>query len=141
MSAPTSVSRYAAIAVAAALTLTGCTASEISSPVGEWVAIGDDHGALSINPDGTFVMTESSYNPLEYRHAENDFNATGTWQLAHDDTEVALDFESAAQGSDHVEPRLYFVPFRSGTLRFEDPEGTADIELRLTPTPSGGGGR
>ncbi len=133
MNGPTSVGRYAAIAFAAALTLTGCSSPQFSSPIGEWVAIGDDHGTLSINPDGTFVMTDASYNPLEYRPAENDFNATGTWQLAHNDSEVALDFESASQGEDDIEPRVYFVPFRSGTLRFEDPEGTADIELRLTP--------
>jgi hypothetical protein len=124
------------ITIAAVLALTGCAGPQITSPVGEWVAVNDDDGSLSIRPDGTFTMTDASFNPLQGRDADNDFNATGTWLTARDNAEIALDFEEASQGSRDVEPRIYFVPFRSGTLRFQDAEGLFDIEFRLVDETS-----
>ncbi|MEV8249600.1 hypothetical protein AB0O87_01585 [Microbacterium sp. NPDC076768] len=131
--------RYLAVAsivIAAVLALTGCTGPQLASPVGEWVAIDGDEGTLSIRPDGTFTMTDTSFNPLEGRDADSEFDATGAWLTARDDTEVALDFEEASPGSRDVEPRIYFVPFRSGTLRFQDAEGLFDIEFRLVDEAS-----
>ncbi|KYJ98950.1 hypothetical protein AUV07_08750 [Microbacterium sp. CH1] len=98
--------------------------------------MGGDEGTLSIRPDGTFTMTGASYNPLQGRDSDSDFNATGRWITAREGTEVALDFEEATQGPRDVEPRIDFVPFRSGTLRFQDAEGLFDIEFRLVGRPS-----
>ena len=52
------------ITIAATLALTGCAGPQITSPVGEWVAIDDDNGTLAIHSDGTFTMTDASFNPL-----------------------------------------------------------------------------
>lgn len=121
----------AAITIAAVLALTGCTTPQITSPIGEWVAVEDDHGVLTIRPDGTFTMTEVSFNPLQYRDADDDFNAAGTWRLIRDDTEIALDFEEASQGKWNVDPSGRAVPFSSGTIRFHDPDDVLDIKFRL----------
>lgn len=112
--------------------LAGCAGPPLSSPVGEWVAVDGDHGALSIKGDGTFEMTNASFNPLEYRDADDDFDATGTWRLARDDQELSLNFTTASQGDWKVEPSGFVVPFRSGSIHFFDPDETADIEFRLT---------
>ncbi|WP_146115364.1 hypothetical protein [Microbacterium sp. MYb62] len=119
------------ITIAAILALTGCAGPQITSPVGEWVAIEDDHGTLSIRSDGTFTITDASYNPLEDRDADNDFTATGAWRIVRDDAEVLFDFEEASEGNWDVEPSGIAVPFRSGTIRFHDPDDVLDIEFRL----------
>ncbi|OIJ32077.1 hypothetical protein [Microbacterium sp. LCT-H2] len=126
----------ASVTAIALLALTSCTGPQITSPVGEWVAIDGDEGTLSIHPDGTFTMIDASFNPLQGRDADSDFNARGRWLTARDDTEIAFDFEEASQGPRDVEPRIYFVPYRSGTLRFQDAEGLFEIEFRLVDEPS-----
>lgn len=115
----------------ATLALAGCAGPQISSPIGEWIAVDGDHGTLSINPDGSFVMTNASFNPLEHRDADDDFNASGNWSLARDDQELSIDFTTASQGDWKVEPGGFFVPFKSGFIRFSDPDQTVDIEFRL----------
>lgn len=121
----------ASITIAAVLALTGCAGLQITSPVGEWVAVDDDHGTLSIRPDGTFTITDASYNPLEDRDADNNFNATGTWRIFPDDTELSLVFTEASQGDSEVSRAGFDVPFRSGTIRFHDPDAVLDIEFQL----------
>jgi hypothetical protein len=126
----------ASITIAAILALTGCEGPQITSPVGEWAAADDDHGTLSIRSDGTFTITDASYNPLEARDADNDFNATGTWRIFPDDTELSLAFTEASQGDWDVSPAGFDVPFRSGTIRFHDPDDVLDIEFRLVDETS-----
>ncbi|MEV8249601.1 hypothetical protein AB0O87_01590 [Microbacterium sp. NPDC076768] len=124
------------ITIAVVLALTGCTGPQLASPVGEWVAIEDDYGTLSIHSDGTFAITDASYNPLEQRDADDDFNATGTWRIFPDDTELSLVFVEASQGDSDVSPAGFDVPFRSGTIRFHDPDDVLDIEFRLADETS-----
>ncbi len=119
------------VIIAAVISLTGCVGPEVTSPVGEWVAVDDDHGTLSIRPDGTFTITGASYNPLEDRDADNDFNAAGAWRIVRDNNDLLLDFEEASDGEWSVEPSGIVVPFRSGAIRFHDPDDVLGIEYRL----------
>lgn len=114
------------------LVLAGCTAGpQLTSPVGVWVAVGDDSGTLTIREDGTFTMTDASYNPIYAHDAYEDFNGAGTWALACGDTEVKLNFTEAAQGEWEAEPGGFAAPFRDGTIRFQDPDLVMGIEFRL----------
>ena len=120
------------VVLAAVLVLTGCSSPQLSSPVGEWVTVDGDHGTLSIRADGTFSMTDSSYNPLQYREADNDFDATGTWLMTPNNPDVKLNFKMATQGTMSVSPGGFDVSFNSGVIRLHDPDDVLDIEFRLT---------
>jgi len=121
-----------ATALAVAFGAMGCASGpQLTSPVGEWIAIDDDHGTLVIRENGTFTVTDASYNPIQARDAANDFNASGTWALVRDDAELSLDFKEARQGDFDVQPGGFFLSFTSGTIRFHDPDEVLDIEFRL----------
>ena len=123
----------AALAIAATLTLTGCTpAPELTSPIGVWRATGDDNGTLAINADGTFTITDASFDLIWSTDTDNNFHGNGTWRVASNDIEVILEFKEAANGDFPVEPTAPSADYTSGTIRFEDPEQTVDIEFRLT---------
>ncbi len=123
----------AVLALFVMLGLTGCThAPHITSPIGLWEAVGDDNGTLTINRDGTFTMTDASFNPLQYRDTQSDFRGSGAWRLSSDGEEVILRFLEATNAGFVVEPSARRPNFTSGTIRFEDPEQTASIEFRLT---------
>ncbi len=126
----------ASVTVAVALVLAGCAGPQLTSPVGEWGAVDNDHGVLSIRSDGTFTITDASFNPLEDRDADNDFNATGTWRVFPDEAELTLVFLEASQGDWDVSRASFDVPFRSGTIRFHDPDDVLDIEFRLVDEAS-----
>ncbi len=125
------------LALSSALCLVSCAPGpQLTSPVGEWVAIGDDSGTLVIREDGTFNVTNASYNPIQARDADDDFNGTGTWRLVRDDSEVKLNFKQARQGDFDVQPGGFFLSFASGTIRFHDPDEVLDIEFRLQAEPT-----
>ena len=121
----------ASVTVAVALVLAGCAGPQLTSPVGEWGAVDNDHGVLSIRSDGTFTITDASFNPLEDRDADNDFNAAGAWRIVRDNNDLLLDFEEASDGEWSVEPSGIVVPFRSGAIRFHAPDDVLGIEYRL----------
>jgi len=115
------------------LGLTGCTpAPAVTSPIGLWEAVGDDNGTLTINRDGTFTMTDTSFNPLQYRDTQDNFRGSGVWETYSDDPPLVLRFDEATNDGFPVDPAARQVDFTSGTIRFEDPEQTASIEFRLT---------
>lgn len=124
------------ISLAGVLALGGCASPQINTPVGEWTAVDDDHGTLSIHQDGTFTMADASFNPLDRRDADDDFDGEGTWRLARGDSELSLDFTNASQGEWEVDPGGFFVSFRDGFIRFQDPDEVLGIEFRIdTETP------
>lgn len=123
---------HAGLALVLLLGLTGCAPNpQLTLPVGEWVAVDDDHGTLVIRDDGTFTVTDASYNPIQDRDAADDFNAWGTWSVVRDGSEVKLNFKEAAQGDFDVQPGGFFLSFTSGAIRFHDPDEVLDIEFRL----------
>jgi len=77
-------------------------------------------------------MTDSSYNPLQYREADNDFDATGTWLMTPNNPDVKLNFKMATQGTMSVSRGGFDVSFNSGVIRLHDPDDVLDIEFRLT---------
>ncbi|MGJ0389811.1 hypothetical protein [Microbacterium sp. CGR1] len=123
----------ASVALLTVIGLTGCTQSEpLTSPVGEWVAVDDDSGTLTIREDGTFTITDASYNPIQAHDADDDYNASGTWQILRDDRELKLDFKEATEGDSAKQTSGLFAPFSSGAIRFHDPDEILDIEFRLS---------
>lgn len=120
-----------ALALVTMLVLTSC-APAVTSPIGVWEAVGDDNGTLTIKNDGTFTMTDASFNPLQYRATQDDFRGSGVWEIFSDDPPLVLRFDEATNGDFPVEPAALQVDFTSGTIRFEDPELTASIEFRIT---------
>ncbi|PRB17274.1 hypothetical protein [Microbacterium sp. MYb62] len=121
----------AAVALVAMLGFASC-APAVTSPIGVWEAVGDDNGTLTIKNDGTFTMTDASFNPLQYRATQDDFRGSGVWEIFSDDPPLVLRFDEATNGDFPVEPAALQVDFTSGTIRFEDPELTASIEFRIT---------
>lgn len=75
-------------------------------------------------------MTDASFDPLKSRDAD-DFDATGTWRLAREDEDLALYFAMTSPGVSEVRSIGFVVAFRSGSIRFNDPDETVDIEFRL----------
>lgn len=125
-----------ALVLVVLLGLTSCTTSpQLTSPVGEWVAVDDDTGTLTIRENGTFSVTHASYNPIQARDATGDFNASGTWLVVRDGTEVKLNFTQATQGDFDVQPGGISVHYSSGSIRFHDPDEILDIEFRLDSEP------
>ncbi|AVL96062.1 MULTISPECIES: hypothetical protein [Microbacterium] len=113
------------------LTLASCApAPAVTSPIGVWEAVGDDNGTLTINRDGTFTMTDASFDPI-WRTDSADFHGRGTWQTFSDDPPLVLRFDEATNDGFAVDPAGLQVDFTSGTIRFEDPEQTVNIEFRL----------
>jgi len=112
--------------------VSGC-AEKVSSPVGVWEAVGEDHGMLTLDSDGGFVASDLSFNLLQERDADSDFDGNGTWRLSADGNEAILSFDRASQG-DFTVGTVVSVPvdFVSGTMSFVDVEHTASIELRLS---------
>ncbi|MGO2521107.1 MAG: hypothetical protein ACTH8F_13370 [Microbacterium sp.] len=134
-----SAMRTAALAfiIVAILVLAGCAPSvQLTSPVGVWEASGEDNGTLTINTDGTFTINDASFNLVQKRDADDNFNGSGTWRTFPDDPELILYFDEASQGDFNVEPAGRRADFASGTLRYFHPEQTASIEFRLTETES-----
>jgi hypothetical protein len=121
----------ASVTLIGILGISGCTPSDpITSPVGEWIAIDDDTGTLTIREDGTFTITDASYNPIQAHDAADDYNASGTWQLVGDDRELKLNFKEATEGDFEKGTSGLFAPFSSGSIRFHDPDDILDIEFR-----------
>lgn len=119
--------------LAATLALGGCTTIHVDSPVGTWTADGDESGTLRIGADGTFTISDASFNPVQNRSAnDNDFQASGTWRL-RDDSSLFLRFEKSTQASADTGRMVIAREYTSGTIRFEDPEQTGSIEFRLSP--------
>ncbi|WP_431867200.1 hypothetical protein [Microbacterium paraoxydans] len=121
------------LVLATMLGLASCTpAPHVTSPVGVWEAVGDDNGTLTINRDGTFTMSDASFNPLQYRDTQDNFRGSGVWETFSDDPPLVLRFDEATNDGFPVDPADLQVDFTSGSIRFEDPELTASIEFRLT---------
>lgn len=119
--------------IVAMLVLAGCApGANLASPVGVWEATGDDNGTLTINADGTFTINDASFNLIQYRGADDNFNSSGTWRLIREESEVSLRFYEASQGDFNVGPGGIQADFRTGTMRFHDPDEIASIEFRLT---------
>ncbi|MEV8249543.1 hypothetical protein AB0O87_01300 [Microbacterium sp. NPDC076768] len=131
-------SAIVALLLTTLLTLTSCTPpAPLTTPVGVWEATEDDNGTLTINADGTFTITNASFNPIQYRDTDNNFNGTGTWHTFPNDPELILRFSEAANGDFAVAPTGRRVDFTSGTMLFTDPDELQSIEFRLTtPTPT-----
>lgn len=126
------------LALVALAGLTSCTTTrQLTSPTGEWVAVDNDTGTLTIREDGTFSINDASYNPIQARDASGDFNASGTWVVVRDGAEVKLNFKEAAQGDFAVQPGGISVPFDSGSIRFHDPDEILDIEFTLIDSTVG----
>ncbi|MFJ4175449.1 hypothetical protein [Microbacterium sp. NPDC089696] len=112
--------------------LSGC-AERVSPPVGVWEASGEDHGTLTLDPDGGFEAADLSSNLLERSEAEYDFNGEGTWRLSADGHAAILSFERASEGVFTVGTDVSVpVDFTSGSMYFVDVEHTASIELRMS---------
>jgi len=122
-----------ALALIGLLGFASCTpAPHVTSPIGVWEAVGDDNGTLTINRDGTFTMSDASFNPLQYRDTQDNFRGSGVWETFSDDPPLVVRFDEATNDGFPVDPAARQVDFTSGTIRFEDPEQTASIEFRLT---------
>lgn len=122
----------AVLALFVTLGLAGCIpAHHVASPIGVWEAVGDDTGTLTVNRDGTFTMSDASFDPIWFTDSV-DFHGRGTWETFSDDPPLVLRFDEAANGDFPVDPADRQVDFTSGSIRFEDPERTASIEFRLT---------
>lgn len=114
------------------LVLSGCASTRVDSPTGVWIASGDAHGTLRIDDDGTFTITNASFNPVQNRPASNnDFEASGTWRL-RDDSVLLLHFERSTQAGTDTGRIIIPQEYASGTIRFEDPEQTGSIDFRLS---------
>ena len=112
--------------------LTSCTTGpQLSSPVGVWIADGDDSGTLTIRQDGTFSVTDATFNPISSHDTAGDFNASGVWKLVPDDRELSIKFRNAREGDLPVPPGGRFAPFKSGSIRFQDPDNVYDIEFHF----------
>ncbi|WP_158698511.1 hypothetical protein [Microbacterium sp. str. 'China'] len=75
-------------------------------------------------------MTDASFDPI-WRTDSADFHGRGTWQTFSDDPPLVLRFDEATNDGFAVDPAGLQVDFTSGTIRFEDPEQTVNIEFRL----------
>ncbi|MEV8249542.1 hypothetical protein AB0O87_01295 [Microbacterium sp. NPDC076768] len=127
-----------ALLLTALLTLTSCTPPPpLTTPVGVWEATEDDNGTLTIDTDGTFTITNASFDPIMYTDTDNNFNGKGTWHTFPNDPELILRFSEAANGDFAVAPTGRSADFTSGTMLFTDPDELQSIEFRLTtPTPT-----
>ncbi len=113
-----------------ALFLAGC-APQVASPIGQWRAVGEDTGTLTVNEDGSFALSGASFNPIDDRDADGDFSGYGTWDAYPDRPEIVLRFSGASQGDRRVQPSSPSADFRSGVMRFTDPDETVGIEFRI----------
>lgn len=112
--------------------ISGCAPTSLDSPVGVWQATGDDHGTLTIEEDGTFTVVSASYNPLQHRDADDNFNATGRWEIFNTSPHFVLRFDLATQGDFDVPSGDLATDFTTGTISFTDPDELIGIDFEIT---------
>lgn len=125
----------AAVMTAAVLvsSSSGCAPSPdpIDSPIGTWSAESPDHGTLTVSSDGTFAFSGSTFNPIQTRDADGNFNASGAWRLVDDGQRIKMTFAQASQGDFDVPVRSFSAAFTTGTISFAEPDETVGIRFAL----------
>ncbi len=134
------------IAVLAALVAVGVGTAgcgpqvHLTSPVGVWRAAPPETGVLQIFEDGTFTITDSSFDIGSGRKVPRNYRAEGDWNLTGDAEWVYL-YTNHDYVGDHVAGGAggHSRQFADGRIVFEseDLSITFVYDASASPTPSG----
>ncbi|MCD2498062.1 hypothetical protein [Microbacterium nymphoidis] len=127
--------------VVAGVGTAGCVPQvHLTSPVGVWRAAPSQTGVLQINEDGTFTITDSSFDLGSRQKTARNYSAEGRWDSSIETGEVYLaihhdyrgDLEMGGTGG-------YSREFMDGRIVFEseDLSITFVYDPSASPTPSG----
>lgn len=130
------------ILVLTAALLAGCAPQppvlDLASPVGTWTAMSPDTGVLRINEDGTFVISDASFDIGGERDTKDaTYRAEGDWNIAGTPDRVFL-----YVSQDYVGDRKaggaggYSREFAEGSITFRDGEDTMGITFVYDSEPS-----
>jgi hypothetical protein len=134
------------IAVLAALVAVGVGTAgcgpqvHLTSPVGVWRAAPPETGVLQINEDGTFTITDSSFDIGSGGTAPRKYRAEGEWRSSIELREVNLIIHHAYRGDDAAGGAGgHSRDFSDGRIVFEseDLSITFVYDPAASPMPSG----
>ena len=126
---------------AVAIGMVGCGPQvHLTSPVGVWRAAPPETGVLQINEDGTFTITDSSFDISSGGTASRKYRAEGEWRSSIELREVNLIIHHAYRGDDAAGGAGgHSREFMDGRIVFEseDLSITFVYDPSASPTPSG----
>jgi len=127
--------------VVAGVGTAGCgPQAHVTSPVGVWRAAPPETGVLQIFEDGTFTITDSSFDIGSGGTASRKYRAEGEWRSSIELREVNLIIHHAYRGDDAAGGAGgHSREFMDGRIVFEseDLSITFVYDPSASPTPSG----
>ena len=126
---------------AVAIGMVGCGPQvHLTSPVGVWRAAPPETGVLQINEDGTFTITDSSFDIGSGGTASRKYRAEGEWRSSIELREVNLVIHHAYRG-DHAAGGAGGYPrdFMDGRIVFESEDLSITFVYYPSASPTPGG--